>query len=231
MDKRGRGPVITIDGPAGAGKSTLAKGLATRLGLKYVDTGAMYRAITLKAIMAKVDPESESSLASLCQASCIELTSDERAETRIILDDDDVTEEIRSPVVSSLVSQVSRHRKVRSFLTKLQRGMAKKGSVVLEGRDTGTCVYPEADVKIYLVASFDERVRRRHSELLAKGYRIKAEEVAQDIARRDRIDSTREVSPLLVPDGAFILDSTDLGIEETIVKAMTVVREVLPVGL
>lgn len=231
MDKRRRGPVITIDGPAGAGKSTLAKGLAIRLGLKYIDTGAMYRAITLKAIKAKVDPESESGLASLCQASCIKITGSEGNETRIILDGEDVTQEIRSPIVSSFVSQVSRYPKVRLYLTRLQREMADRGNVVLEGRDTGTCVYPEADVKIYLVASFDERVRRRYLELLAKGYDIKAEEVAQDIARRDRMDSTREVSPLLVPDGAFILDSTDLGIEETIRKALWVVREVLPIDL
>ncbi|HHY39533.1 MAG TPA: (d)CMP kinase [Clostridia bacterium] len=231
MDKRRRGPVITIDGPAGAGKSTLAKGLAVRLGLKYIDTGAMYRAITLKAIKANVDPESESGLASLCQASYIKIAGSKGNETRIILDGEDVTQEIRSPAVSSFVSQVSRHQKVRSYLTRLQREMADAGKVVLEGRDTGTCVYPEADVKIYLVASFDARVRRRHLELLAKGYDIKEEEVAQDIARRDRIDSTREVSPLLVPDGAFILDSTNLGIEETIQRALWVVREVLPVDL
>jgi cytidylate kinase len=223
--RQNRGPVVTIDGPAGAGKSTLAKGLAKRLGLKYVDTGAMYRAITLKAIQLQVDPESESSLASLCQASCVQIEVNDNG-ARVLLDGVDVTEAIRSPDVSAWVSQVSRHRQVRAYLTCLQRKMAEDGGVVLEGRDTGSCVYPEADVKMYLVASFEERVRRRHLELQAKGYSVQPSDVASDITRRDRIDSTREVAPLLVPDCAFVLDCTDLSVEGTILKALEIIEEV-----
>lgn len=204
-------PVITIDGPAGAGKSTVAKRVATSLGLTYLDTGAMYRAVTLLAQRTGVDVNDDLSLKRLAEDISLKLTGG-----KVFLNGEDVSEDIRKPEVSDKVSFVARQRSVREIMTKLQREMASNGGVVLDGRDMGSVVFPSADCKIFLTASVEERARRRHAELEQKGIIVSFDEVKHNIIARDKIDSEREVAPLRVPEGAYILDTTGLTIDEVV---------------
>ena len=186
------GKVIAVDGPAGAGKSTVSKIVASKLGFTYIDTGAMYRAVGLK-LLHSGKPLTEKFLAEITND--IEIKLDESA--KVFLDGVEVTKEIRTPEVSKLASDVSKYGFVRKKLTELQREMAAAGSVIMDGRDIGTQVLPNADVKIFLTASLKERARRRFEELKAKGQDVNLADVENEIALRDKQDSTREIAPLV----------------------------------
>lgn len=205
---------IAIDGPAGAGKSTIAKAVAKRLGIFYVDTGAMYRAIALKSIRLNIPVDKEEIVGKMVRETKIEL--DHSEERRVFCDGQDVTEAIRSPEVSRKVSTIAAYSCVRQRLVQLQRQEAERGPVIMDGRDIGTCVLPEADLKIFLTASLEERARRRWQELLDSGKEIAFAEVKEDMERRDKQDMEREASPLLPATDALILDTTGLTIEEIV---------------
>lgn len=215
---------IAIDGPAAAGKSTVAKIIAKDLSYIYVDTGAMYRALTYKALQLDLDLESEAQLLEALQNATIELKPSENGQL-VFIDNKDVTERIREHDVTNSVSIVSKHRMVREDMVKRQQGFAKLGGVVMDGRDIGTHVLPDAEVKIFLLASVDERAVRRHEENLSKGYESDLEQLKTEIAARDKLDSEREVAPLRKADDAIEIDTTSLSIEEVVEKIMDIVRE------
>jgi cytidylate kinase len=207
--------VIAIDGPAASGKSTTAKLVAARLGYLHIDTGAMYRAFTLKILRSGVDGFYSKKIASLAEATRIELQPD-NGSLKVLLDGEDVTEQIRSPEVTTAVSSVSSVRDVRQALVKEQRRLGKDGGVVLEGRDIGTVVFPDADLKIFMVASIEARALRRQRELAAKGISTDLEALMREIRERDEKDSSREESPLRKADDAIVLDTTALTIDEQV---------------
>lgn len=207
--------IIAIDGPAGAGKSTVSKIVAEKLGYTYIDTGAMYRAVGLK-IFESGKPLTEKFLEEVTEKIQIEL--DESA--RVFVDGEEVTKKIRTPELSKLASDVSKFGFVRKKLTELQRKMAEKGKVIMDGRDIGTQVLPNADLKIFLTASLEERSRRRFDELTAKGQQVKLSEIEKEIAARDKQDSERKIAPLKKADDAILLDTTNLKIEEVVEKIL-----------
>lgn len=211
--------VITVDGPAGSGKSTTARLVAGRLGYVYLDTGAMYRAMTLKALRTGIDINDAARLAA--QAQDTEITvQPEPAGTRIILDGEDVTDRLRELDVTENSSAVSAVGGVRARMVELQRRIGSDGAIVAEGRDIGSVVFPNADVKIYLDADIKCRARRRQKELKARGRQVALEKLEQDIRARDAYDSGREHSPLVVPEGAVIVDTTDLTIDEQVERVL-----------
>ena len=205
------GKVIAVDGPAGAGKSTVSKIVAAKLGYTYIDTGAMYRAVGLKFLRSSKNFD-ENILAEIMRD--IEITLDKNA--KVFLDGEDVTKEIRTPEVSKLASDVSKYGFVRQKLTELQREMARQGSVIMDGRDIGTQVLPNADVKIFLTASLSERARRRFEELKAKGQDVTLDAVESEIAFRDKQDSEREIAPLAKADDAVLIDSTNMTVDDVV---------------
>ena len=209
---RTNGLVVAIDGPSGAGKSTAGRALAAQLGYTYIDTGAMYRALALKASRAGVSLDSEEALAALCRASSIQLTDGGR---RVLLDTYDVTADIRSREISLASSLVSVHPGVRTEMVARQREMGKDGGVVLDGRDIGTAVFPDAEVKFFLDAAAAVRARRRYLEISPPGGQP-FEEVLRDVLRRDVQDSTREISPLRVAEGAVYIDTTTMTVDEVV---------------
>jgi cytidylate kinase len=199
--------VVAIDGPGGSGKSTVARAVATRLGLPHLDTGAMYRAVALAALRGGVDPADEAAVAAVARASAIEVG------VVVLLDGADVTEAVRSPEVDRVVSAVAAHPPVREELVRRQREwVAARGGGVVEGRDIGTVVLPGADLKVYLTASGAERARRRAAE----GRGAPLHEVASDLARRDRLDATRRASPLAVAADAVVIDTTGRPVEDVV---------------
>ncbi len=202
---------VAIDGPAGAGKSTAARLLAKRLGFNYINTGAMYRALTLLALQYLVDWEDEDSLIMLFERHNI----DQRG-TKTFIDNKDVSIEIRSNKVSRAVSIICRHRGVRERMVDLQREIAQKGSIVMDGRDIGTVVLPDADVKIFLTASVEKRAERRFKDIEEMGKSLPYEDVLENILRRDKIDSSRKIAPLKMADDAIPVDNTDMPIDEEI---------------
>ena len=209
---------IAIDGPAAAGKSSVARAVAERLGLAYIDTGAMYRALTLKALERGIDPEDGPALTKLA-ATCeirFEPAGPDGPGQRVWLDGREVTREIRTRPVDLAVSAVSSHPGVREVFRDLQRRMASREGAVMEGRDIGTVVLPHADVKIYLDARFEARVNRRFLELKRKGYRPRKDEVRRDMAERDRADSTRAADPLTAAEDAVRVDTTDKTLAEVV---------------
>jgi len=213
--------IITIDGPAGAGKSTVAKEVAGRLGYGYLDTGGMYRAVTWKALRHGADLGDEAALGRLAADSELEVR-----DSHIFIDGHDVTEAIRLPDVGEAVSIVSKARPVRAHMVAKQRAFAQSfGNIVVEGRDIGTVVFPLAKVKVFLTAGEPERARRRVAELRAKGLEIEAAEVEQEIAARDRLDSGRAVSPLEPAPDAREIDTTDISIEEVVTAILGMVAE------
>jgi CMP/dCMP kinase len=218
---RTNGLVVAIDGPSGAGKSTAGRALAAQLGYTYIDTGAMYRALALKASRAGVSLDSEEALAALCRASSIQLTEGGR---RVLLDTRDVTSEIRSREISRASSLVSVHPGVRVEMVARQREMGKDGGVVLDGRDIGTAVFPDAEVKFYLDANPSERTQRRLGELRAAGSDVTFDAVEEEVRERDYTDSHRAESPLTRAWDAIALDTTKLGPDEVVERMLAAVR-------
>ncbi|MBS4215841.1 (d)CMP kinase [Neobacillus rhizophilus] len=215
---------IAIDGPAAAGKSTVAKIVAENLSYIYIDTGAMYRALTYKAIANNLDLEDEDSLVEMLLKTEIGLLPSDNGQI-VLLDNLDVTNEIRTSEVTNLVSIPSKHLRVREEMVRRQQSFAKSGGVVMDGRDIGTHVLPNAEVKVFLLASVDERAERRHYENLQKGFPSDLEKLKEEIARRDKIDSEREVAPLKKAEDATEIDTTSLTILEVVDKIMALVHE------
>jgi CMP/dCMP kinase len=207
---------IAIDGPAASGKSTTAKLVAQRLGYLHLDTGAMYRAITLGVMNQHIDVTARERVQAFAQAANLVVEARGSRGNRILLNGKDVTAEIRSPEVTNNVSTVSSYEAVRSVLVREQRKLAAQGGIVLEGRDIGTVVLPDADLKIFMNAAVSERARRRKKELLTAGIEVGDEDVVKEIEERDRKDSTREVSPLKEAPDAVRLDTSSLTIEEQV---------------
>jgi cytidylate kinase len=208
--------VIAIDGPAGSGKSTVARAVAARLGMPYLDTGAMYRAVAFTAMRRGVDPEDAADVAKLTTDLALEVSD------RVLVDGVDATIEVRSPEVTRAVSVVAANPEVRRELVRRQREWAEaQGSGVVEGRDIGTVVFPEAPVKIYMTASDEERAQRRSQELLDMHY----DDVAADIARRDHIDSTRPVAPLATAPDAVVVDTTTSTVDEVVELVLRLAAE------
>jgi len=206
---------IAIDGPAGAGKSTIAKKVAAKKGCCYVDTGAIYRAMAYFLLENGVKGEETDRIAKKCQEANIRVAY-EAGEQQVFLNGENVSEEIRKEEVGNMASAGAKNRKVREKLVELQRELASKADVVMDGRDIGTCVLPNANVKIYLTASVHTRAVRRYQEYLAKGEKITLEEVEKDIENRDYQDMNRAISPLKQAEDAVFLDSSDMGIEEVL---------------
>lgn len=204
---------IAIDGPAGAGKSTVAKIAAEKLQYTYIDTGAMYRALTLKALRTTTDLDSEQAIADLLKDSKIELVPTENGQ-RVLLDGEDVSEEIRFPNISANVSKVAAHAAMRAVMVDLQHDMAARGGVVMDGRDIGTAVLPQAELKVFMSATVEERARRRFEDNHNRGIESSIEQLQQEIALRDKMDSEREASPLVQAEDAIFLDTTTLSIDE-----------------
>ncbi|MYL32727.1 (d)CMP kinase [Pontibacillus yanchengensis] len=213
---------IAIDGPAAAGKSTVAKRVAAKLSYIYIDTGAMYRALTLKALRENITLENESSVYNILMNSSILLKQNNHSQS-VLLDHRDVTDEIRSQQVTNNVSVVAKHGSVREEMVKRQQDLAAQRGVVMDGRDIGTHVIPDAEVKIFLIASVDERAERRHKENMEKGFDSNLEQLKEEIRKRDQIDSEREVAPLLKAEDAIEIDTTSLTIEEVAEKILGVV--------
>ena len=211
--------IIAIDGPAGSGKSTIAKLIADDLGFVYLDTGAMYRLVTLKALNDGILGNLEK-----IEEMLNNLNIDIRG-NRFYLDDIDVSEEIRKPVVSGNVSDIAAIREVREKMVDLQRKLSKSKSVILDGRDIGTVVFPNADVKIFLVADAKERANRRYKELIEKGENVRIEEIYENILKRDEIDSTRKESPLKKAEDAIEVDTTSKNIEEVKNEILKIIKK------
>lgn len=222
--RRRNGLVIAIDGPSGAGKSTITRLLAERLGYVHIDTGAMFRAIALNAYRSGIAADDDGALAELCQVTDVVL---ERINGRCVvrLNGEDVSESIRTPEISALTSRISARKPVRDSLLQLQRRMGAQGGVILEGRDIGTVVFPDAEVKFYLSASAEERGRRRYLELAAKGEPVTMEETVAAVIVRDQSDETREHAPLRCAEDAVLIDSTGLTIEQVLATMEKTVRE------
>ncbi len=216
--------IVTIDGPAGAGKSTVSKILARRLNYSYLDTGAMYRAVALRAKREGIDPKEEQALERLCAH--MEISFQETAEgQRLICQGEDVTERIRDPEIGWMASVVSTLRPVREAMGALQRRMGSRGGVVAEGRDMGTVVFPEARFKFFLVAEPRERALRRYRELKAKKREVKLEEVEIEVRERDAQDSSRELAPLKPAEDAHLIDSTGLTPEEVVARMVAIIQK------
>ncbi len=224
MVKKNAELVIAIDGPSGAGKSTTARLLAERLGYIYIDTGAMYRAIGWKAKREGIDPADEEDLANLCRRTEVAIRKD-NSDPRFYVDGHDVSGEIRTPEMGMMASAVSKSPAVRARLLTLQRDLGRNGGVVMDGRDIGTVVFPEADVKFFLDASAEERGRRRYEELKAKGMNVDRARITQEIKDRDQQDSTRSLAPLRKADDALLIDSTGLDINAVLERMLAEIRK------
>ena len=216
--------IIAIDGPSGAGKSTLAKRLARELGFTYLDTGALYRALALKVLRQGVDLADDARMAELLSSTAIDLR-EERGKLVVLMDGQDVAGDIRTPEVSQTASKASALGSVRARLLELQRDLGKRGSVVAEGRDIGTVVFPDAEVKIFLDASVGERARRRYQELRAAGRSVQLEETLQEMEERDRRDSERDLAPLCQAADAVRVDSSAADAEQVAAIVLDLVNQ------
>ncbi|MDD2703070.1 MAG: (d)CMP kinase [Candidatus Omnitrophica bacterium] len=210
--------IIAIDGPAGAGKSTIARMIAKKMRFTYIDTGAMYRALTLKVLDAGIDPKKTSRIIRAARDIDIELVSLNSGGLKVLLDGKNVSRAIRHPRITKMVSDIAKIKGVRTVMVELQRRLARGKNCVLEGRDTGTVVFPKAEKKFFLDADFAERVKRRHKEFREKPdmTQVKADDVAADLRNRDTIDSTRKVAPLKRAEDAIYVDTTHMTIVRVI---------------
>lgn len=213
--------VIAIDGPAGAGKSTISKLIAKNLGINYIDTGAMYRAITYKCLKSGININDRQKVVDLCSRTEVDFV-----DNSIYLDGVRLGEEIRTLEVSSKVSDVAKIPQVREFLLEKQREIGKRSDVILDGRDVGTHIFPDTKYKFFLNASAQERGRRRYQELVDKGQTVVLEDIIEDIKNRDYIDSTREVAPLVKADDAIEVDSTSMTIDQVVTYISDMVRRI-----
>lgn len=211
--------VIAIDGPAGAGKSDISKMLAAQLGFAYLDTGAMYRAIALKALRGGVELDDSAALGDMLACTELDVRCSREGAPEVVLDGEDVTGLLRTQQVGDAASRVSALKLVRQWLLEAQRSIARSGDVIMDGRDIGTEVLPDAEVKIYLTASCEVRARRRLAQLLQKGEHAELDDVMREVRERDERDMTRDVSPLRQADDAVLVDSSDMTREE-VVKAI-----------
>jgi cytidylate kinase len=216
--------IITLDGPAGAGKSTVAKGLAKRLGISYLDTGAMYRALTLKALRLKINLEDEEALAALAQKTVIDFKEMPDGSLHVTLDGEDVAEAIRTLEVTNNTFYAARAGGVRELMVQWQRAIGHHHAIVTDGRDQGTVVFPSATYKFYVDAHFEERARRRYKELEMAGKQVDLEQLKKEIQDRDYKDFTRKVGPLKKAEDAIVIDSTGCSVEETVDKIMTYIK-------
>jgi len=216
--------VITIDGPAGAGKSTVAKKLAHKLGFSYLDTGAMYRAMTLKAMRAGIDLENVEQLIKLAKKTSIELKGDGSNGLKVFLDGQDVSADIRSLEVTNNTFYIARTPQIREIMVEWQRAIGRKENIVVEGRDVGTVVFPQATRKFFLDANFDERTQRRFLELKEKGKDVDKAALKDDLKDRDTKDITRPVGPLKKADDAVLIDSTRLTVEQVVEKMLSHIK-------
>ncbi len=215
---------IAIDGPAGAGKSTIAKRAARELGFVYVDTGALYRAMALYCLKNQIDGRDEAAVAKACENMEITLTH-QKGEQQILLNGENVTGSIRTEEVGNMASLISAYPAVRAKLLELQRSVARKEDVIMDGRDIGTCILPDAPLKIYLTASVETRGQRRYRELTQKGVSCDLEEICRDIRERDARDMNREIAPLKQAEDAVLVDSSEMTIEEVTERIVSCARE------
>ncbi len=216
----GKNITIAIDGPAGAGKSTIAKKVAEALSIEYIDTGAMYRALTLKVLNLGLDPQSIDKVVDTMKNTSIDFKNN-----HIYLDDIQVDKQIRDNVINKNVSFIAQIKEIRDGMVKIQQELAKRKSIIMDGRDIGTVVLPNADFKFFLTASVEERARRRYNELLEKGEEgISFEQIKIEIENRDRIDSTREIAPLMESKDAYRLDTTSKTIDECVEEIISIVK-------
>ncbi|MUT65504.1 (d)CMP kinase [Paenibacillus sp. NEAU-GSW1] len=213
---------IAIDGPAGAGKSTVARKVAEQLGFIYIDTGAMYRAVTLSALRKSIQPQDRDKLAALAATLEIEMLPGENGQT-VLVNGEDVTEHIRSREVTLVVSLVAANETVRTILGNMQRRLAERKGVVMDGRDIGSHVLPNAELKVFLTASVQERANRRFKEI-AGTQSVTLEQLAQEIAERDRLDEQREIAPLICASDAIVMDSTAMTIQEVVAAIVKLSR-------
>lgn len=219
--------IIAIDGPAASGKSTLGLKVAQELGYLFFDTGVMYRAVTWIALDHDIDVKDEAKITALAEETPIDVAPASKSDGRacdVLLAGKDITWETRLPMVDANVSVVSAYRGVRAALSKQQRRIGQRGKVVMVGRDIGTVVLPEADLKIYLDASADERARRRFNEMTARGANVKYEDVLAKVIERDRIDSTRDVAPLRAAEDAVVIDSDKMNVDDVFEKVMALCK-------
>jgi len=221
--------IVAIDGPSGAGKSTLSKRLARELGYVNIDTGAMYRAFALAAHRKGIDPADHERLAALCPQVHVEFVRSEGAE-RVLLNGQDVSSEIRTPEISLLTSRISACPAVRKAMVGLQRKMGESGGVVLEGRDIGTVVFPSAEAKFFLLATPQERGRRRYEELKAKGLDVDLERTIDEVVKRDAADSSRADAPLLQAEDAVPIDTTCMSIDDVLEEMLRIIHHRLQVA-
>lgn len=216
---------IAIDGPSGAGKSTLAKRLAKELGFMYVDTGALYRTVGLFALREGVGPEDARAVPALLDRLEIRMAYGDDGLQRMFLNGEDVTDAIRQNEVSAASSRVSAIPAVRSFLLETQRKLAREHDVIMDGRDIGTVVLPQADLKIYLTASAGDRADRRYKELLERGQSVDRDQILREVRERDRRDMEREIAPLKQAQDAVVVDTTGIGQEESFAHMLDVIRQ------
>jgi len=211
--------VIAVDGPAGAGKSTIAKIIADKLGINYIDTGAMYRAITYKCLKNNIDVENTDEVVKLAKNTDIDFK-----DNNIYLDDKIINDQIRTVDVSNNVSKVSKIKEVRNLLVNVQRNIGSKSSVILDGRDIGSVVFPNADYKFYIVATPEERGSRRFKEMKEKGYDVNLDEIIKDIVDRDKMDMNRKFAPLVKADDALEIDTTGKSIDNVVAEVVSKIK-------
>ena len=220
--------IIAIDGPAGAGKSTVARTIAHKLGFLYIDTGAIYRALTLKALDERIGERDILRLVEMANNTTIELMNEPDGFLRVLLDGRDVTDIIRQTHITKLVSEIAKIKEVRQVMLELQRRLGMSRDSVLDGRDIGTVVFPDADKKFFIDAQFPERVKRRYNELKELGHDVSLEAVELDLRNRDTIDSNREVAPLKKAEDAIYIDTTNMTIEEVVNKVLNEIKSTPP---
>ena len=216
---------VALDGPAGAGKSTIAKRAAAALDYIYVDTGALYRTVGLAATRRGIAPVDSLAVDALLKSIRVDLTFNDDGTQVVLLDGEDVSGEIRTPEASMMASAISAIPSVRAYLLDLQRSMAKTHNVIMDGRDIGTVVLPDAQVKIFLTASPEARAGRRYKELVEKGMDVRYEDILQDVLTRDYNDTHRETAPLKPAEGCVTVDTTDLDFEQSVAKIISVIKE------